>query len=298
MAGSDWKALIPQADALEDRCASEWDASTERRRQYRAMRRVNPHAAHNFMMEPVSRQSMPTASEIDQLFDPICGFFFMANEAEQGEVRIFFRERKRLLGNLRNYLARCARKLQETGDSEFMLRGLSAVVVDGGQSLLDFSSGLRALHGAAEEHGLNPGAYFRYAESLSNSETLQLLSRFVSQDDIGEEVTWNGAVDEEGRFMPNQGRHVTDPSYLSAQMFAKVLQEQFFENTNDPAVRRQAITLITLLRSSGCLPQIIVDVQEATRISGHRSDEMTAEIAFAMGMQFGFELAHTYPSPH
>ena len=194
------------------------------------MRRVDPVAAHNFMMEPVTdRQSTPTASEIDQLFDPICGFFFMAEETEWEKIATFFRERKRLLG---------------------ILRGLSAVVVDGGQSLLDFSSGLNDLHIAAEEHGLNPDAYFRYAEHLSNAETRQLLSRFVNQNDFSEEVTTDGAVGEEGQFMPNQGRHVTDPSYISAQMFAKVLQEQFFENTNDPAVRRQAIALITLLRSS------------------------------------------------
>ncbi len=192
MAESDWKALIPQADALEYRCANEWDASTERRRQYRAMRRVDPVAAHNFMMEPIDRQSMPTASEIDQLFDSICGFFFGADETEQAEVTTFFRQRKRLLGNLRNYVARCARRLQETGDDVFLFRGLSAVVVDGGQSLLDFTSGLRDLHAAGEEHGLNPDAYFRYAESLSNSETRQLLSQFVSRDDIGEEVTTDG----------------------------------------------------------------------------------------------------------
>ena len=176
MAESDWKPLIPLADALEHRCAGEWDASTERRRLYRAMRRVDPVAAHNFMMEPIDRQSMPTASEIDQLFDQICGIFFGADETEQDEITTFFRQRKRLLGNLRNYVARCARRLQETGDDVFMLRGLSAVVVDGGQSLLDFTSGLRDLYGAGEEHGLNPDAYFRYAESLSNSETRKLLS--------------------------------------------------------------------------------------------------------------------------
>lgn len=60
--------------------------------------------------------------------------------------------------------------------------------------------------------------------------------------------------------MPNHSRYVTDPSYISEQMFAKVLMEQFFENTDDPAVRKQAITLITPLRSSGSLPQIIADV--------------------------------------
>ena len=34
VAESFWKGLIPQADALECRCANEWDASTQRRRQY------------------------------------------------------------------------------------------------------------------------------------------------------------------------------------------------------------------------------------------------------------------------
>jgi hypothetical protein len=97
--------------------------------------------------------------------------------------------------------------------------------------------------------------------------------------------------------MPNQGRHVTDPSYISAQMFTKVLNERFFENTDDPAVRSQAITLIKLLRSSGCLPQVIADVLFAVRVQKEPSIELTAEIGFAMGMQFGFELAHTHPSP-
>lgn len=97
--------------------------------------------------------------------------------------------------------------------------------------------------------------------------------------------------------MPGHNRHVTDPSYISAQMFAKVLSEQFFENTDDPAVRRQAITLINLLRSSGYLPQVIADALSAVRVQKKPSIELTAEIAFSMGMQFGFELAHTYPSP-
>lgn len=293
-------SLLPHADALEERCAREWNASTQRRKQYREMRRADPLAARRFMFEQVpDRQSTPTASEIDQLFDPLCSSFFRANEAEREELVIFFRERKRLLGNLRNYVARSARRLGEAGDSEYLLRGLAAVVLDGGQSLLDFSDELKRLYLAAEERGLQPDALYSFAGELCNAEIQQLLWRFTKDHRFSGDVAKDRSGGEGGEFMLNPDRQVADPSHISAQMFAKVLREKLFENTNDPAVRRQAITLIGLLRSSGCLPQVIVDVLAAVRMTGNQSTEMTAEIAFAMGMQCGFELAHTYPGrPH
>lgn len=291
-------SILSKADELEHRCAMEWDASTERRRMFRAMRRADRGAAFKFMMENgPDKESMPTASEIDELFDPVCGSFYMADGTAREEVAAFFHDRKRLLGNLRNYVSRCAKKLEETGDYQFMIRGLSAVVMDGGLSLLDFSSGVKDLYAAAREHGLNADTYFSYAGDISNAETRQLLMRFVDEYDTNGELTTDSVTGTGERVMPNQGRHVTDPSYISAQMFAKVLNKQFFENTDDPAVRGQAITLINLLRSSGCLPQIIVDVLAAVRVQKKPSIELTAEIAFSMGMQFGFELAHTHPSP-
>jgi len=291
-------SILSKADELEHRCAVEWDASTERRRLYRAMRRVDRGAAFKFMMENVpDKESMPTAFEIDELFDPVCGSFYVADRAAREEVAAFFHDRKRLLGNLRNYVSRCAKKLEETGDYQFMIRGLSAVVIDGGLSLLDFSRGAKDLYVAAREQGLDADAYFSYAGDISNAEARQLLMRFVDEYNTNWEVTTNSVTGTGEQFMPNQDRHVTDPSYITAQMFAKVLNEQFFENTDDPAVRRQAITLINLLRSSGCLPQVIVDVLAAVRVQKKPSIELTAEVGFAMGMQFGFELAHTYPSP-
>jgi hypothetical protein len=96
--------------------------------------------------------------------------------------------------------------------------------------------------------------------------------------------------------MTNKFQTVSDPGYISAQMFAKVLREKFFENINDPAVRNQAMTLIKLFRSSGCQAQVIVDILEAVKISGKTSPEGVAEIGFAMGVQYGFELAQTYPA--
>jgi hypothetical protein len=41
--------------------------------------------------------------------------------------------------------------------------------------------------------------------------------------------------------------------------------------------------------------QVLVDIGHAAQVSRRTSTEQTAEIAFCMGLQFGFELAVTYP---
>jgi len=91
-------------------------------------------------------------------------------------------------------------------------------------------------------------------------------------------------------------RRIIDPNYISTEMFSSVLREKFFNNTNDPEVRNQAVALIKLLRSSGLQEQVITDILFAAKASGKVSPERTAEIGFAMGMQYGFELAQTYPA--
>lgn len=99
-----------------------------------------------------------------------------------------------------------------------------------------------------------------------------------------------GVADSRGEKM-----RVTNPTYISQQMFDKALQERFFENPDDQAVRQQAKTLMQLVTTSRFRDQILTDITHAAKISGYTSKEQTAVIAFCMGVQFGFELALTYP---
>jgi hypothetical protein len=87
--------------------------------------------------------------------------------------------------------------------------------------------------------------------------------------------------------------HMTDPGYISPNMFDVVMREKFYNNTDDAAVSDQAQKLLLLLRESKSRPQIIADVLHAASISKHRTPDGIAEIGFAMGLQFGFELALT-----
>jgi predicted transposase YdaD len=78
-------------------------------------------------------------------------------------------------------------------------------------------------------------------------------------------------------------------------MFDKALREKFQDNPDDEAVRQQAMKLIQLVRGSQSRERTLVDIMHAAKVSGHTSKEQTAEIAFCMGLQFGFELALSYP---
>jgi hypothetical protein len=92
---------------------------------------------------------------------------------------------------------------------------------------------------------------------------------------------------------------VTNPSYISQQMFDKAIQENFLENSDDQGVRQQAKTLLQLVTMSRFRDQILKDIVHAAKISGYTSKEQTAVMAFCMGLQCGFELALTYPPlPH
>jgi hypothetical protein len=51
-----------------------------------------------------------------------------------------------------------------------------------------------------------------------------------------------------------------------------------------------------MVRSSQSRDQIIADIMHAAaKVSGSSSKEQFAEIAFCMGLQFGFELGLSYP---
>lgn len=88
---------------------------------------------------------------------------------------------------------------------------------------------------------------------------------------------------------------ITDPSYISEHMFDKVVREKFQDNVDDPAVRNQAIEMLKMFRAGKTHDQIITDVLHAARAARRTSTDGVAEIGFLMGMQFGFELAVSFP---
>jgi len=78
-------------------------------------------------------------------------------------------------------------------------------------------------------------------------------------------------------------------------MFDKALQERFLANPDDEGVQRQGKVLMQLVTTGQFRDQILTDVLYAAKVSGYSTKEQTAVIAFCMGLQFGFELACTYP---
>src|SRR5271154_2201294 len=88
---------------------------------------------------------------------------------------------------------------------------------------------------------------------------------------------------------------ITNPSYISQRMFNIALRDKFLENPDDDAILRQAVELLQLFRGSTLHHQVLVDISHAANASGRTSWDQAAEVAFAMGLQFGFELALSYP---
>ena len=88
---------------------------------------------------------------------------------------------------------------------------------------------------------------------------------------------------------------VIDPAYISKNMFDAVMREKFYNNKDDAAVQDQAAKLLLLFRESRSHLQVISDVIHTATISKNTSPEAVAETGFAMGLQFGFELAMTCP---
>jgi len=89
--------------------------------------------------------------------------------------------------------------------------------------------------------------------------------------------------------------NITDPSYISEHMLDKVVKEKFHDNADDTAVRNQAIKFLQMLRASTTRNQTIIDILHASQMSRPDFKEDIAEIGFLMGMQYGFELALTFP---
>ena len=83
--------------------------------------------------------------------------------------------------------------------------------------------------------------------------------------------------------------------HLRAHALDKVVREKFHDNADDPAVRDQAIRFLQTFRASRTRDQTIADILQAARISRFDSKEGIAEIGFVMGVQYGFELAQSFP---
>lgn len=88
---------------------------------------------------------------------------------------------------------------------------------------------------------------------------------------------------------------ITNPEYISQEMFDRALREKFHENPGDSAVRQQAVKMWQLVTGSQWRNLTLRDIAHAARISGHTSKEQMQLIAYCMGMQVGFELGFTYP---
>lgn len=91
--------------------------------------------------------------------------------------------------------------------------------------------------------------------------------------------------------MPN----LTDPGYISEFMLDKVMKEKFHENVEDAAVRDQALKFLQMFRAAKGRDQTIVDILHAAKSARRDFNEGIAEIGFVMGLQFGFELAQSFP---
>lgn len=88
---------------------------------------------------------------------------------------------------------------------------------------------------------------------------------------------------------------ITDPSYISEHMFDKVVREKFQDNADDKAVQDQARKMLAILRNGRTHGRIIADVIHASKVARRTSTQDIAEIGFLMGLQFGFELALSFP---
>lgn len=96
----------------------------------------------------------------------------------------FFGERPRLLGNLHNYANRSTTRMFWTGDREFLLRGLAAVVLDAGRSLQGFTFTLGRIYSVAEYYDIQPMPLFVHFGEMADDDTKRLLVEFENSDDF------------------------------------------------------------------------------------------------------------------
>ena len=91
--------------------------------------------------------------------------------------------------------------------------------------------------------------------------------------------------------------HVTQPDYISQEMFDQVLRGLSSLESSGLDLRQQVSMMFQLLRGSSEHDQVMIDVHSVVEAAKARSDDRKAEIAFVMGMQLGFQLALVHPPP-
>ena len=175
-------SLAPQMEDLEKRCAAVWDASLRDRRLYRELRRVDPQAAREFARGGASPAETDTAliGDLDSFLDAITSLYLEADAEGRDAIRTLMWAHKRLLGNIHGYAARAARKLEQSGNPECLLRGIASVSIDDNKSSQDFGFVLGRLYGNAVERGLRPSDFFSVVAKLSTDETRAVLEGFES----------------------------------------------------------------------------------------------------------------------
>lgn len=179
-------SLVAQVDTLEARCAKVWNDSLEERRRYRELRRTDPRAAREFIRNAQQESAVDETllPDIDRFFDALCSLYLGAEDEFRCEIRTLLERNKRLLGNLRSYAARAGNKLEQTGNPEFLLRGLAAASIDEGRSCQDYGAVLGELYGKAINHGLEPHTFFSVVAKKSDSEMRSTLENFESSSDF------------------------------------------------------------------------------------------------------------------
>jgi hypothetical protein len=89
---------------------------------------------------------------------------------------------------------------------------------------------------------------------------------------------------------------VINHNFISQDTFDAALKD-FHDSAEGKAVRDQAVGFVRLFRGSSMCQQMHSGIAYAAKTSGHTSKEQISEIAFVMGLHFGFQLASNYPEP-
>jgi len=141
------------------------------------MRRIDPVAAREIMKPEDAKVSQDKALplDLDPFFDSLCSLYLGADGELRLQLRNFMGDKKRLLGNLQNYAGRAGTKLKDSGNPEFLKRGVAAACIDDGRSGQDYVFVLKQLHINATNHGLQAKAskFFSLIAPLCSDETLR-----------------------------------------------------------------------------------------------------------------------------
>jgi hypothetical protein len=88
-------ALVPQAEALEKRCAAVWDASVHAQRRFRELRKVDPlqAARHREQAGRSEAEDSTLTSDVDVFFDAVTQLYLAADPDGRNQIR----ERRRAI---------------------------------------------------------------------------------------------------------------------------------------------------------------------------------------------------------